>query len=207
MDFDALDLCAQKLMKRRKAHPEREIGSVYFHGVRVSRLVLALRREVLPEEESMDDVLRLAALFHDVGKGVEPHARYGAAIFLTAMEDHPDVSPAQTRAAARMIAEHCDRHPENPTCDVWSRLLQDADLLDHIGTYKVWMDFNYAAWREEGIETACARMEEDMVPRYIVQYRSLLNFPQSVAHYDKKCEFLRAFAARLSAESRGQFFD
>ena len=207
MNFEQLDLCAQKLMKKRKAHPEREIGSVYFHGARVGQLVLSLRREVAPRDGSMDDVLRLAGMFHDVGKGVEPHERYGAAIFREAMRGFPDVTPEEAEAAARLIEAHCDRRPQDPDHDLWERLIQDADLLDHIGTYKVWMDFNYAAWREEDIGTVCERMESDMIPRYIVRYRTLLNFPQSVAHYDKKCEFLRDFAARLSAEARGRFYD
>ena len=70
MDFEQLDELARKLMKKRKSHVEREIGSIYYHGRRVSRLVLELRRLIVPDDDSMDDVLRLAGLFHDVGKGI-----------------------------------------------------------------------------------------------------------------------------------------
>lgn len=201
MDFEQLDQLARKLMKKRKSHVEREIGSVYYHGRRVSRLVCDLRAQIVPQDSSMDEVLRLAGLFHDVGKGIEPHARYGAVIFREAMRDC-DVTPEETDAAARLIAAHCDRRPTEPVHDVWERLLQDADLLDHIGTYTIWMDFNWCAYREEGVDEARKRLSS--VEEYIAANRAGINFPQSLAIYDEKSEFLRAFAARLDWESRGR---
>ena len=201
MDFEQLDELARKLMKKRKSHVEREIGSIYYHGRRVSRLVLELRRLIVPDDDSMDDMLRLAGLFHDVGKGIEPHARYGAAIFREAMRDC-DVTPTQVDCAARLIAAHCDRRPSEPVHDTWERLIQDADLLDHIGTYTIWMDFNWCAYREEGVDEARKRLSS--IEEYIASNRKGINFPQSLAIYDEKSDFLRAFVARLDWESRGR---
>lgn len=201
MDFEQLDQLARKLMKKRKSHVERELGSVYYHGRRVSRLVCELRARVVPEDASMDEVLRLAGLFHDLGKGVEPHARYGAVLFREAMRDC-DVPPDAVESAARLIAAHCDRRPNEPVHDVWARLLQDADLLDHIGTYTIWMDFNWCAYREEGVDEARKRLSS--IEEYISSNRALINFPQSLEVYDDKSDFLRQFVARLDWESRGK---
>ena len=79
MDFARLNALAEGWMRTRQAHLERERGSVYFHGQRVAKGVLELRRRVT-EDASHDEILRAAAIFHDIGKGIEPHAQSGAAL-------------------------------------------------------------------------------------------------------------------------------
>lgn len=203
MDFEALDAIAQKLMKRRKSHIEREIGSIYDHGKRVSRLILTLRKEERPADDSTDDILRLAAMFHDIGKGIEPHAQFGPPIMLQAVEGM--VSPEEAREAARLIAAHCDRRPEEPLHDFWARLLQDADLLDHIGTYNIWMDICYYAYREEGVEAEAAFLKE-YAQEYAQKHRKLLNFSSSRRIYDDRVGFYLEFARRFQAEARGEVY-
>ena len=66
--------------------------------------------------------------------------------------------------------------------DTWERLIQDADLLDHIGTYTIWMDFNWCAYREEGVDEARKRLSS--IEEYIASNRKGINFPQSLAIYD-----------------------
>ena len=149
MDFERLNAVAEKLMKHRKAHTMREQGSIYDHGQRVAKLVITLRRAVVPGDESMDDILRLAGIFHDIGKGIEPHAAFGAPIMRQAVKGI--VTEEEAREAARLIESHCDRRPSEPVHDVWVRLIQDADLLDHIGTYNIWMDIQYYAHTGEGV--------------------------------------------------------
>ena len=114
MDFEKLDEVARHLMKRRKAHPERETGSVYDHGKRVARLIITLRKAVIPDDDSMDDILRLAGMFHDIGKGIEPHAAYGAPIMMQAVKGL--VSEREAQEAARLIEAHCDRRPDGSGC-------------------------------------------------------------------------------------------
>ena len=203
MDFERYDQLAQKLMKKRKSHVERELGSVYYHGRRVSQLALELRRRILPQDSSKDDLLWLAGMFHDLGKGIEPHARYGAALFREAMKED-DLPEADVEFVARLIAAHCDRRPQEDVHDVWERLIQDADLLDHIGTYTIWMDFNWCAYREEGVDEARERLSS--IEQYISGNRKGLNFEESLRIYDDKSDFMREFVARFDAESRGAFY-
>ncbi len=203
MDFDRLDALAQKLMKKRKAHPMREPGSIYDHGQRVAKLVLTLRRSVVPDDDSMDDILRLAAMFHDVGKGIEPHAAFGAPIMLQAVRDI--VSESEAREAARLIEAHCDRRPTEPVHDTWARLLQDADLLDHIGTYNIWMDIQYYAHSGGGVADEAEFLREN-AGSYAAHHRTQLNFPVSVEIYDDRVGFYLEYARRFQAESRGEIY-
>ncbi len=80
LDFEKLENIAKDLMLERHVHLTREIGSVYYHGMRVSRAVLRLRKMIFPLDDSMDECLRAAGLLHDIGKGVEPHGHYGAVL-------------------------------------------------------------------------------------------------------------------------------
>ena len=69
MDFARLNALAEGWMRTRQAHLERERGSVYFHGQRVAKGVLELRRRVT-EDASHDEILRAAAIFHDIVAGM-----------------------------------------------------------------------------------------------------------------------------------------
>ena len=203
MDFDRLNEVAVRLMKRRKAHREREAGSIYDHGQRVMKLAVALRREVLPEDDSMDDILRLAGMFHDIGKGIEPHAAFGAPIMVQAVKGIVTDEEAQT--AARLIAAHCDRRPNEPAHDVWERLIQDADLLDHMGTYNVWMDIQYCAYKEMGVNEESEFLKEK-VEHYASFHRTQLNFEVSKRIYDDRIGFYLDFVKRFLVESQGEIY-
>ena len=203
MDFDRLNEIAWKLMKHRKAHPEREAGSIYDHGQRVAKLVIALRREVAPEDESMDDILRLAGMFHDIGKGIEPHAAFGAPIMKQAVNGI--VTEEEAEAAARLIEAHCDRRPEEPVHDLWERLIQDADLLDHIGTYNIWMDIQYCAYKGMNVLEE-AEFLRSKVENYADYHRTKLNFDVSRRIYDDRIEFYLEFARRFQTEAQGEIY-
>lgn len=203
MDFAALDAVAQKLMKKRKAHPEREQGSIYDHGQRVARLVITLREAVAPGDGSMDDVLRLAAMFHDIGKGIEPHAAFGAPIMRQAVKGLAEEEEAAE--AARLIEAHCDRRPGEPVHDIWARLLQDADLLDHIGTYNIWMDIQYYAHTGGGVAAEAEFLRENAQP-YAEHHRRQLNFEVSRRIYDDRIGFYLEYARRFQAEARGEVY-
>lgn len=203
MDFEKLDAVAQKLMKKRKAHPEREAGSIYDHGKRVAKLVITLRKAVVPEDNSKDDILRLAGMFHDIGKGIEPHAEFGAPLMKQAVMEL--VKYEEAEEAARLILAHCDRRPDEPVHDVWARLLQDADLLDHIGTYNIWMDIQYYAHKGGGVEAEAEFLKEN-AQRYAKHHRKQLNFDVSKRIYDDRIGFYLEYAKRFQAEAKGEVY-
>lgn len=203
MDFERLNAVAEKLMKHRKAHREREAGSIYEHGQRVMKLVVMLRKEVVPEDDSMDEILRLAGMFHDIGKGIEPHAAFGAPIMLQAVKGI--VTDEEAQAAARLIETHCDRRPDENVHTVWARLIQDADLLDHIGTYNIWMDIQYCAHKEMGVNEE-AEFLRSKVEDYAAFHRTQLNFDVSRRIYDDRIGFYLEFMRRFLVESQGEVY-
>src|SRR5690606_18666887 len=74
---------ALKVMGKRKAHLSREKGFIYYHGQRVAKLSLNIRKELFPDDASHDDIIYTAALFHDVAKGIEPHHIHGSTLIRT----------------------------------------------------------------------------------------------------------------------------
>lgn len=203
MDFERLNAVAEKLMKHRKAHRDREAGSIYDHGQRVMKLVITLRKEAVPEDDSMDEILRLAAMFHDIGKGIEPHAAFGAPIMKQAVKGI--VTDEEADAAARLIETHCDRRPDEPVHTVWARLIQDADLLDHIGTYNIWMDIQYYAHQGGGVLAEAEFLKEN-AENYARHHRAQLNFEISRRIYDDRIGFYLEYARRFQAEAQGEVY-
>ena len=201
MDFDALERLAERLMAKRKPHVQRERGSVYFHGLRVSRGVIQLRKMV-SSDNSHDPYLRAAALFHDVGKGMEPHASIGAAIMRDQLKGY--MAADEIEEVARLIACHDDRKPDSRKHDLPTRLLQDADLLDHYGTQEIFMCFSYSAVHERGMSTALDFYRNDF-KKIVNRHRKMLNFKESQQIFDEKYRFQREFIKRLKLENEGGY--
>lgn len=201
MDYEALDRLAARLMAKRKPHVQRERGSVYYHGQRVAKGVIQLRKMVT-SDNSHDPYLRVAALFHDVGKGMDPHAAIGATLMREQLK--PYLAPDEIEEVTRLIANHDDRKPDSSKHDLPTRLLQDADLLDHYGTQEIFMCFSYSATHERGIHTALDFYREDF-KKIVNRQRKLLNFEESRRIFEEKYRFEREFIKRLKVESEGGY--
>lgn len=203
MDFVQLDALAKQYMGRRKSHLEREIGHVYFHGKRVSHSVVLLREKLFPEDSSHDEILRCAGLFHDLGKGIEPHDRTGAALVRELLRE--ELTASELEEVCGLILAHNDRQPDSDQYSPWVKLLQDADLLDHFGSQGLWLSFIYYAYAgQKGMEELVQFYEtewEKPVPRY----RALLNFDFSREILDEKLDYERAVIRRLRLEGEGCF--
>ncbi|TCZ79287.1 hypothetical protein E0485_05310 [Paenibacillus albiflavus] len=78
MNIQTINEIALKTMSKRKSHLRRERGFIYYHGERVGKIALKLRENLFPDQASMDDIIYVGSLFHDVTKGIEPHNITGA---------------------------------------------------------------------------------------------------------------------------------
>ena len=201
MDYEALDHLAARLMAKRKPHAQRERGSIYFHGQRVSRGVIQLRK-LVTSDNSHDPYLRVAGLFHDVGKGMDPHAHIGAILMKDLLR--PYMAPDEVDEVVRLIDVHDDRKPDSDKHDLPVRLLQDADLLDHFGTQEIWMCFSYYATHERGVSEALDFYRNDY-KKSVNRQRKLLNFEESRRIFEEKYRFQRDFIKRLKVESEGGY--
>lgn len=202
MDFEKLDKLAFKYMGKKKSHKEREMGAAYYHGRRVAHGVIELRKRLF-DDDSMDNILRCAGMFHDIGKGIEPHSCTGAVLVRELLKD--EMSESELEQVCRLIEAHCDRKPQTDAHSWDEKLLQDADLLDHFGSQGIWMSVSYYAYTTQ--------QEMDQVPAFyksewqdrISKNRTLLNYDLSKKIFDDKVSFEMQIAERMEIEKDGVY--
>jgi len=187
-------------MGTKRSHPFKEKGNKYTHGQRVAALALTLRERIFPGDASRDEILTVAAWVHDIMNGIENHAEQGAARARALLSPH--CSAGELDDICGIIAVPDDRRPG---CDAYSdivKLHQDADLLDHYGTFEVWSFIQYAAPHDETINDVVdwllhKRLAEDE------PYRSELNYEISGRIFDEKMDFVKRFSERFAVECAG----
>ena len=204
MELERIKLVAEERLKNRRSHSWKELGNKFYHGERVAKLALELRRGVLPDDASHDDILTAAAWLHDIANGEENHAAVGAKLVRELIADL--CTEDELDEICSIIRVHDDRSERRSGYSVWVRLHQDADHLDHFGTYDIWMNCLYAfAFDEtvEGIAGFIAGERNDSM----VKYRGELNFELSRLILDEKAEYQRVFGERFLCEGLGGVWD
>lgn len=209
---------AREAMGRHSSESWKGLGFVLHHGLRTARIALDLL-DGLDVEIGFDrNLLFAAALFHDVGKPVEPHGRIGAAVAAEFLAD--ECTPRQIGIIARIIREHNRRKRAKgekgekgakgakgakgvKRCLRASRVVQDADVLDHFGAQCIWLACHWAAAHDESPRELLAFYRSSKNRRYIRSARRSLNFDLSRRLFDQRVAFERAFFQRL-ADEEGQ---
>jgi uncharacterized protein len=184
----------------------------FDHVLRV--LVLAER---LAQAEGADlEIVRTAALLHDMARGhgdrlSADHAQAGAEISRRLLEDHP---PEKVDAVAHAIAAHRFRTGPDPET-LEAEVLHDADKLDAIGAIGVARAFAFGGhegqrlWAEVPLdyeESASTRTQHTPVHEYHIKLlrikdRLLTNSARRLAQ--ERHAFMVAFFDRLEREARG----
>lgn len=201
MDMEAIKRIAAAEMENRSSHPWKEPGNKFYHGERVAKLALILRKRLFPQDDSHDQILTVAAWFHDVRNGEEEHWEKGAQAVrgllcgLCTQEELDEI--------CTIIALHDDRSEAHDGYSHYIKLHQDADHLDHFGSYDVWMNFAYGAVYDQTLEQLMEFMEKKR-PSEDERYLRELNFPLSREIYREKADFLRQFSERFRAECSGE---
>lgn len=202
MDLQLIKQRAFENLGRRKAHHHRETGFIYYHGVRTANLVINLRKLILPEDNSKDELLQAAAYFHDVAKGIEPHSKYGSILVKEMLQDL--CTEEEIEQISGLIQCHAARKKREYNND--EMLLQDADLLDHFGTIELWMNFNYYAIEDEDMNSSIDFYHTEFKD-LVAKNRSLINFEVSKRIFDEKLEFVYDFVNRMEIENKGDIVD
>ena len=78
MNLERIHEIAEGELLGKRSHSWKEPGNKFHHGERVARIALELRRAIVPEDDSHDEILTAAAWFHDVCNGVRRHDLLGA---------------------------------------------------------------------------------------------------------------------------------
>jgi HD superfamily phosphodiesterase len=200
MDLIAIKKLAFDILGDTNSHPWKEKGNKYYHGERVASLVLQLRKIILPEDESRDDILTVAAWFHDVMNGQEDHARKGANKTREILSGY--CTEKELNSICEIIAVHDDRNTGRDTYSDYIKLQQDADLLDHFGTFDIFNGFLYSVPHNQTILDVLDWIE-NYRPTEDERYRNELNFNISKKIYDEKSSFVKRFGDRFKVEVTG----
>ncbi len=202
VDIQKINEVAIKTMSKRKAHLHRERGFIYYHCQRVAKIALKLRENLFPEDNSMDDIIYVGALFHDVTKGIEPHNSTGAHLIHHLLRDH--CSELELKLVSEVIELHNSRQQEEHPFYV--KLVQDADVLDHFGSLQMWLKFMYSASMEENVFDAITMWESEEHEQYIKSNRNVLNYDVSKGIFDRKIDFEKRYQERFTLECNGEIY-
>ncbi len=182
--------------------------------------VLALAERIGQAEGADLEIVRAAALLHDVGRGQAEtdgfdHAAFAAERTCTILEEQP---PEKIQAVVHAVAAHRFRTgPEPSTLE--ARVLFDADKLDAIGAVGVARAFAYGGargqrlwapvetvdvgrWSKEGDHPR----DHTPVHEFVVKLSRLkerLFTPTGQSIAEERHAYMVAFFERFDAEARG----
>jgi uncharacterized protein len=175
----------------------REPGYTYDHGRRTASIALHLAdAHGAPVDR---DVLHAAALFHDIGKGNNRHNEVGARLVRELLEHA--CSPAEIDRISQIILEHPLRMKPN-SYTLETKLIQDADVLDHIGPIGPWRTFYVSAAQDKTLDCVLEYYHSDENIESLEWMREALNLNESVVIFDKRAAFERQFFAELERVQR-----
>jgi len=200
MDMRAIQAAAFALMGGKSSHEYKDRGNKYYHGQRVAALAVRLRELILPDDNSHDEIITAAAWFHDVMNGAEHHAARGAAKAKEVLA--PYCTAEELAEICEIIRVHDDRSSGRGAFSVYAKLHQDADHLDHFGTFDIWANFIYAVPHGRTINDARDSLRHGRRRENSI-YREELNFELSRRIFDEKTAFVQYFADRFAVESAG----
>jgi len=209
MDLQSINKIAFDLLGNKRNHEWRDVGAKYYHGQRTAKLAVTLRKMILPKDNSFDELLTVAAWFHDVcngdndwADGVNIHGKLGAEKAKETLR--PYCTEDEIKEITALIEHHDDRSFTKSYSD-YHKILQDADLLDHRGTNAIWETIVYAELcNRTARQTAEYNMTEGLAQ--IKKHRRMINFDVAKKIFDDKSSFYKEFVERFFAESNGEIF-
>ncbi len=201
MDRIGVQQAAGQAMARRNTNPAREAGYIYHHGRRVAGLAEALVAEVDPQGRIDRDVLWAGALLHDLGKGSDPHHEIGGQIAEQLLAGL--AGRRQIHGISQIIAEHNQRDRAEQ-CLPASRIVQDADTLDHFGAQGIWLAMGRAfAAAGSPADLLDGEFSSDAA-RLFRWCRGHLNHEASRRAFDRRISEQMRFLDSLARSEQGQ---
>ena len=191
MDSHLIDKIAWEVMSGRIEHTRREPDWLYYHGHRTAKIALWLADRI--EDPVNRDIVYTGALFHDVGKGTEPHHEIGASKARELLS--PVCTAAELNAICNIIRYHNQRNNAARSTDI--KIVQDADLLDHVGVIGPWLSFYWSGSRNETIDDHMKFFQSGENLRHRQGLKNGLNFEVSVREFDRRIDFEDEFFNRF----------
>ncbi|MBC5793180.1 MAG: HD domain-containing protein [Nanohaloarchaea archaeon] len=183
----------------------------YRHLKTVLEIVHKLKQNVETSEEIDENVLEIAALYHDIGRkediedgemdpfeGHEGHDERGAKIIEEYVSDF--VTEDQLKKIQRIIRNH---HSEPQTVE--GKIVQDADKVSNFGVNNLWRQIHYAAEHERTFDDSLEYFWDSAVDRYRGQMKKL-NFDYTKKVAEKRLERHKQAIERIEMEMDGEDF-
>ena len=213
MDIPSIETWARSRMADADDSP-MERGYRLHHGERVGAIAASLARR-LDAGGTSPDIYRVAGLLHDIGKagyrGPEPHGPRGAQIVRA--EAAQWFEPAELALVCLMVENHYARPlsrwyegVEKPVWPLPVLIMQDADLIDHVGANYLWITINPG--RRDGLSPAglLAIRNEPGARRgegWVRDCLRSLNFEESRAEVVRRQRLADAFYAEVALGPEG----
>ena len=188
MDRQQIEQIASARMLKRQEHNGREPGWLFYHGLRTARIAETLCDRL--NLASDRDAIFAGALFHDIGKGSEPHNVKGARVTAKALEKH--CSGDELTLVCEIVRLHNQRQASNGHSAA-VRVVQDADVIDHVGPVVPWLAFYWSGTRKETAGEHVRFITGKGHAGYLERMRSQLNFDISVALFDERVSWQERF--------------
>ena len=192
MNIDQIEQVAHEYLADFKGHQEREPGWEYYHGRRVARISLWLAREMGIAIDP--DVVYAGALFHDIGKGAEPHNELGVTRARESLNHL--CTPDELNAICELIFNHNQRGKE-PRFSDSVRIVQDADVLDHVGQIGPWLSFYWSGSHNETFDHHIRFIEGEENAITQKRMRDGLNFDLSRRVFDERIAYEKQFFSQF----------
>ena len=188
MNIDTIEELAKQEMADRQDQQFREPGWILYHGKRTGKIACHLAE--LTGCTADRDILYVAGLFHDIGKGQQEHNQVGAEIARELLSDLVAEDPLNEICQA--IGNHNQRKksPDFPETDL---LIQDADSIDHVGMIDVWMAFYWSGRRNETIHDQITWCEGENYQDYLQYIRTHVNFAPSKKILEERIQLAEGF--------------
>ena len=170
----------------------REPGWILYHGQRTGKIAVFLARKLNSEVDC--NVLYTAGLFHDIGKGKDSHNEVGAHLTKSLLKGI--VTSSELYKICDAIHFHNQRNKSDSFSD-YVKLVQDADLIDHVGMIDVWMAFYGSGHHGESIHDHLAYYKGEACRRWRNYMRTHLNFQASVRIFDERIQLEDDFLSRF----------
>ena len=146
----------------------------------------------------------MGALFHDIGKGIEPHEKAGQALVELILKEH--CTAEELGMISDIVKLHRDRKTDKDH-PIWVKLVQDADILEHQGTTEVWLNFAYSLYEERSYDRAIEWwLKDEKSLKGRIKQEEKLNYSFSRKIWDEKIRFVDNFIKRLKDESEGEIY-
>lgn len=195
MDLQKISEIAVREMKTKASHPFKEPGNKYYHGQRTAEII----KQLIPKVgyTGNTEILIVSAWFHDICNGESHHEIKGADKTCAMLQGL--CSKAELEDIHRIISVHDSRTKADLNFD--EKLHQDADLLDHFGTFEVWNYFQYAQKEKMPMTEAAYLLLDDS--KFSIS-ENKIHFEISQRVFDERRHFAIGFAKRMLRESKGE---